>query len=233
MYNQSYHRLINSLNPIQLQEYIVENNKSLINFFSIYLKIINPPSALVILELGCGLGGLTQYLAELGHHVTGVDQSESAIEYADKHNQFKTVKYICQDIAEVSFDASGFDLIIDSHLLHCLVEDNQRLKLYQNILNWLKPTGHFMGEVMSLSNNLSHPDGYSLDSTGLLYENNKPIRKIFNHLSFEAELIQHHFIIKYFYYRSDLSINPYFSSGLPIQFLPKVIRFIAAAQITD
>jgi SAM-dependent methyltransferase len=49
--------------------------------FAKHVAGILPPSS-TLLELGCGLGGDAQYLADLGHHVLAVDFSRPAVTFA-------------------------------------------------------------------------------------------------------------------------------------------------------
>jgi len=51
-----------------------------------------------ILDLGCGYGIESLYLANLGFDVTGIDINNEAIKYARKkaHNK-KNIKFICGD----------------------------------------------------------------------------------------------------------------------------------------
>ncbi|MBN2419600.1 MAG: methyltransferase domain-containing protein [Deltaproteobacteria bacterium] len=91
-----------------------------------------------ILDLGCGDGFLTAFLAEHVPEgtVTGIDASFGMIEAAGKHKIFNLAFYI-KDINELDY-VSEFDLIFSSATLHW-VHDHKRL-LY-NCHCALKPRG--------------------------------------------------------------------------------------------
>lgn len=70
------------------------------------------------LDLGCGTGRNTNYLASLGNSVVGIDISQTAIKIAaDRAKEMKLgekVKYIVGDIGQkFSFTDDYFDLILD------------------------------------------------------------------------------------------------------------------------
>ncbi len=96
-------------------------------------EIINPPKELVelienkiiisgkALDVGCGTGNYSIYLAKNGFDVTGVDFSQKAIETArDKAKQNKVdVKFVKTDVTELSRTIhQTYDFILDYSLLH-------------------------------------------------------------------------------------------------------------------
>ena len=62
------------------------------------------------LDIGCGSGLTSKYLAEGGRSVVGIDISQAAIDYARKHNFHPSVKYICAGLEEFETD-DQFDVI--------------------------------------------------------------------------------------------------------------------------
>jgi cyclopropane fatty-acyl-phospholipid synthase-like methyltransferase len=79
---------------------------------------ILPPAK--ILELGCGNGRNSNYLAKNGFEVDAVDFSETAITIA-KTNSSKTnnsVKYYCQSVFDFDYSDKTYDFIYDSGCFH-------------------------------------------------------------------------------------------------------------------
>jgi SAM-dependent methyltransferase len=81
-----------------------------------------PPRAL---DLGCGAGIHSAYLAQKGFEVTGIDLIPKAIELARSHAQSKGVEidFVAADLLEWSADRP-FDLVLDSGCLHSLIHGN-------------------------------------------------------------------------------------------------------------
>lgn len=68
-----------------------------------------------VLDLGCGTGITTRYIAELGAKVIGVDLSPKLIEFAKANSAHKNAEYFVGDITKVDFGKKKFDVI-------CLVD---------------------------------------------------------------------------------------------------------------
>lgn len=123
------------------------------------LKAIVKPG-MTVLDIGCGTGITSKYMAELGAMVTAVDISPKNFAFASEHSVHKNVTYICQDVTtldlEIEFDLiviadcfehihpgriGGFQKVISDH-------SNDRCQVYLNI-----PDGRF--QVFMKTN---HPD---------------------------------------------------------------------------
>jgi len=63
-----------------------------------------------VLDLGCGTGITSIYMARQDCLVTGVDFAEKLIEYAEAHNSNKNTTYIVGDITDLDLE-QPFDLI--------------------------------------------------------------------------------------------------------------------------
>lgn len=94
----------------------------------------------VVLDLGCGLGGITEYLAKkTGAQITGVDFSEKCIQLAEsKGKGIANLKFKTMDINELNFPSNTFDVILALDVLYWLDDLNPVL---QKIKDILKPDG--------------------------------------------------------------------------------------------
>ncbi len=99
-----------------------------------------------ILDLGCGTGDLTHELAQLGHHVLGVDASESMIDSA--RQKYPDLQFLVQDASALSFE-SEFDFVFSNATFHWI---RQQHALHAGIVKALKPSGYLLAEFGAQGN---------------------------------------------------------------------------------
>jgi SAM-dependent methyltransferase len=112
-----------------------------------------PPDALVNLvksgkvrpcrtiDLGCGAGNYSIYLAGIGFEVTGVDSSSTAIKIAQENARIKGVRciFIAADLLGDMHEVKGtFDFAYDWELLHHIFPED-REKYVKNVHRILNP----------------------------------------------------------------------------------------------
>jgi len=80
------------------------------------------------LELGCGVGRISRYMARQGLQVTGVDFSPLAIEKAKARVSGDAAKpeLLVDDVRELALVNGPFDLSIDVGCFHCLDRQGQQ-----------------------------------------------------------------------------------------------------------
>ena len=94
------------------------------------------------LDLGCGAGVFSIYLAKSGYQVTGLDFIPKALEMASQLAKEKgaQVNWVQADLLTWN-PATKFDIILDSGCLHTI---SNKTKFKQNIVDWLSPGGDFI-----------------------------------------------------------------------------------------
>jgi ubiquinone/menaquinone biosynthesis C-methylase UbiE len=97
------------------------------------------------LELGCGTGEYSLWLAARGFEVSGVDLSPTAVAWARERFAARGVEADLRvgsvlDLSE--FAPASFDLVLDGHCFHCIV-GNDRAAFLENAYRVLRPGGIF------------------------------------------------------------------------------------------
>jgi ubiquinone/menaquinone biosynthesis C-methylase UbiE len=92
------------------------------------------------LELGCGLGRFSAFMAEQGIKATGIDFSSVAIEKAKKRvaNAERKPTFMVGDVTNLGMIIEQFDVSFDIGCFHCLDIDDQQ-KYISEIYRLLKP----------------------------------------------------------------------------------------------
>ncbi|MFW5902172.1 MAG: class I SAM-dependent methyltransferase, partial [Thermodesulfobacteriota bacterium] len=109
-------------------------------------------SGLAALDLGCGEGRYSLYLASQGCHVTAVDCSRAGLSKlekmaAEKHLPIVTCK---RDVADFEFPAAAFDIIVCATILDHLERDLRR-RTIRAVKSALKPGGVLYANVFTVS----------------------------------------------------------------------------------
>lgn len=95
---------------------------------------------LKILDIGCGAGFLSNFLAASSHRVTGVDLSENSLATARKYDKTNSVTYQKADAYALPFEDHSFHVVCAMDFLEH-VEDPE--KVVAEAMRVLKPGGLF------------------------------------------------------------------------------------------
>lgn len=72
-----------------------------------------------ILEIGCGSGKATEYLANRGFTVTGIDIGENLIRQAKENfKEYKNITFIKDKFEDAEFKANSFDMVFSAQAFH-------------------------------------------------------------------------------------------------------------------
>ncbi|MCO4782732.1 MAG: class I SAM-dependent methyltransferase [Candidatus Cloacimonetes bacterium] len=123
------------------------------------------------LELGCGTGPGSCFLANLGFIVDGIDISMTAVEVAREQAKKRNlnIKYNQSDICKDKLQKNKYDLIVDAHCMHCIATQQDRTFAFQNIQNALKPEGYFWLSTMLGNDTTTFKDSSLWDTDGILW----------------------------------------------------------------
>lgn len=87
-----------------------------------------------VLDIGCGGGHLTNYLASKGHLVSGVDLSEQSLQIAKKYDATKSVEYTRASAYELPYPDGIFDVVCAMDLLEHVENPAQVVKEASRVL---------------------------------------------------------------------------------------------------
>lgn len=149
----------------------------------------NVPQGSSIIDLGCGPGLYAERLTKLGYKITGVDISESSIEYARKSAKDKEldIDYFVKSYLTDSID-STFDAAI---CIYCdfgaLIPDEQ-IQLLQRITGFVKKNGIFIFDCFNLKyNDVNKEESYWYGSDEPDFWSEKPHYVMSQKKHFEKE----------------------------------------------
>jgi len=110
-------------------------------------------TGMTVLDVGCGTGITSKYMADLGAKVIAVDIAPDLIEYAKEHSFHKNITYIAENIyffiSEQKFDLIVLADVLEhfpyedvfrniNELIRCNTHDNTRIYLNIPDCNFLK-----------------------------------------------------------------------------------------------
>jgi len=111
------------------------------------------------LDLGCGKGRNSLFLAEQNAHVTAMDFTPNAIEQlqteAEKRRLTPLIRALVQDVTEpLPIAPESMDLVIDAFCFKHIAPHEARMAYRANLLRALRSRGHFLISFASIG------DGY-------------------------------------------------------------------------
>lgn len=92
------------------------------------------PNGGKILEIGCGIGNISQQLGHYGYLVTGIDSDPVSIDYANSKNTKSNIRFLKVNAEDYAISENSFDAIICSEVLEHLVSPGSIIKLAHKML---------------------------------------------------------------------------------------------------
>jgi SAM-dependent methyltransferase len=105
----------------------------------LFTALLPPLAGLRVLDIGCGAGHLSLYLAQAGAaDVVATDLSETMLDLARSRRGHPRITYRRLAIEDLHFEPQRFDLVVSSLAFHYVAD---YAALIDNIRRWLTPGG--------------------------------------------------------------------------------------------
>ena len=108
-----------------------------IKILELALRYIDIKKIKSVLELGCGIGFVSRYLAETYNlKVVGTDYDDEQIQLANKlQPKLDQLSFQVEDAAKLSFEDSSFDLVLSQNVFHHIPDWETAIKEVARILS--------------------------------------------------------------------------------------------------
>jgi len=102
-----------------------------------------------VLEIGCGTGTNSIWLAEQGFDVIGLDLSAEAVAIARRHADKKgtACRFVCGDFLDCDLEKESCFFLFDRGCLHSMPDDEQRLAFAGRVAEMLSPGGLWLSMI--------------------------------------------------------------------------------------
>lgn len=164
-------------------------------FIDRLIAYLNPAPGAGMLDLGCGKGRFSRYLAAQGYEVTGLDLSENSIAYAGAF-EAPNLSFFTHDMRE-PYKSNYFDFIFSFFTSFGYFDsDDEHLQTLINIRNGLKAGGYFVLDFFNAANvekNLPQREEKEIGGIRFLIEKNKEGAYVVKHIRFKDSGVDWHF----------------------------------------
>jgi len=132
------------------QLYAHRNDREAVHFIDNLLPTLQPATHAKMLDLGCGAGRHSKYLASKGYHVTGLDLAASSIRQAERY-KVENLQFYQHDM-RVEFGRNYFDYVLNFFTSFGYFDtDAEHAKVINNISQSLKPGGVVMMDYINVA----------------------------------------------------------------------------------
>ena len=155
-----------------------------------------------VLELGCGIGFVSTYLAESYNFVVyGTDYDSNQIQIAIKSQpRIENLHFQVEDATKLSFNDSSFDLVLSQNVFHHI--PNWEVAI-QEIVRVLRSGGYFIWldltfpEIVKkiFKSFVKNYGIYTVNDIKTAFENNG-LKELYNDRLAHGVFSQHHFVLQ-------------------------------------
>lgn len=106
----------------------------------------------IVLDIGCGTGNVTEYLAKAGYDMIGIDNSEDMLTEAmnKRYDSGLDILYLCQDMRELELYGTVAAAVSICDSMNYIIEYNDLVKVFKLVNNYLDPKGIFIFDLNTI-----------------------------------------------------------------------------------
>lgn len=112
-----------------------------------------------VLEIGCGDGYGSAYLAQVATEVTSIDYEEDVILKAQNKYILSNLKFLSMDATSLQFEDESFDFVCSFQVIEHIPEE-KLLKYLSEAKRVLKKNGKFCLSTLNLAHTMKSPVSY-------------------------------------------------------------------------
>ncbi len=114
----------------------------------------------ILLDIGCGTGNITQYLAKSGYDMIGIDNSDEMLSIAmEKREQSHLdILYLLQDMREFELYGTVAAAVSICDSLNYILEYDELVKVFKLVNNYLDPNGIFIFDLNTVAKYIAMDD---------------------------------------------------------------------------
>ena len=106
----------------------------------------------IVLDIGCGTGNITEYLAKAGYDMIGIDNSEDMLTEAmnKRYDSGLDILYLCQDMRELELYGTVAATVSICDSMNYIIEYNDLVNVFKLVNNYLDPKGVFIFDLNTI-----------------------------------------------------------------------------------
>ncbi len=103
----------------------------------------------IILDIGCGTGNITEFLANVGYDMIGIDNSEEMLNIAldKKADSNLDILYLNQDMRELELFGTVHAVVSICDSMNYILDLDELTEVFKLINNYLDPGGYFIFDL--------------------------------------------------------------------------------------
>ncbi len=106
----------------------------------------------IVLDMGCGTGNITEFLARAGYDMIGIDNSEDMLMEAmnKRYDSGLDILYLCQDMRDFELYGTVAAAVSICDSMNYIIEYNDLVKVFSLVNNYLDPNGLFIFDLNTI-----------------------------------------------------------------------------------